>query len=156
MNTITNLHQQAQLSEAAYANLWNSALQQTITSSEDVKTALQAEGMSATQASEFVSQWSVVDHLPNTGNGFSATVFKNIATGKYEFAIRGSENIWSGPGAVDWGDGDFNDIGGHGIAVKQGLDLYNYWRSLNTAAGASYQAAYLKTKLRGQARFLLC
>lgn len=48
MSAITSLFDQAQLAEAAYANLWDSELNVLITNPEDVKTALIAQGFSAT------------------------------------------------------------------------------------------------------------
>jgi len=93
MNTIQNLFQQAQLAEAAYANLWDSNLNQTITATDRVIAALTTgDGQfSTSQAAAFVADWSVVSHQPDTlFNGFSATVFRNNATGQYSLAIRGS------------------------------------------------------------------
>jgi hypothetical protein len=42
------------------------------------------------QADAFVKTWQVVDHIPDTASGFSATIFKNRQTGAYSLAIRGS------------------------------------------------------------------
>lgn len=146
MNTIQNLFQQAQLAEAAYANLWNSNTNSAITDTELVKTALQDTGndmhFSQSQASEFVAHWRVIDQLPNTGSGFSATVFQNIATGAYTFAVRGTETSF-GTVFSDLAATDLADIVTDGIAIDQVVDMYNYWKSL-TSLGV-YQAAYLET-----------
>jgi len=78
MNTITSIFDQALLTEAAYANFWDAQLSQTLTLPIDVKAALEAEGFSDVQASDFVTHWKVVDHIPDTDSGFSATVFERI------------------------------------------------------------------------------
>lgn len=41
--------------------------------------------MTATQASIFLDGYEVIDHQPNDSSGFSATVFKEKATGKIFF-----------------------------------------------------------------------
>jgi len=66
MSAITSLFDQAQLAEAAYANFWDSELNVLITNPEDVKTALIAQGFSATQTTEFVKHWRVVDQYNNS------------------------------------------------------------------------------------------
>jgi len=71
MNTVTSIFEQAQLAEAAYANLWDAGLSQPITLKEDVKAALIAEKFSAAQVSEFVNNWQVVDHVPDLNSGNS-------------------------------------------------------------------------------------
>ena len=148
MNTIQNLFQQAQLAEAAYADLTT-----TIGSQSNLLTALNVANkdqyggsFTLAQATDFVAHWRVVSHQPNTTSGFSATVFESLDhPGQYEFAVRGSENLFSASGAVDWLAADTSDIGGQGIALRQAIDLYNYIQSLKIPQGATYQAAYLKT-----------
>ena len=71
MNTVRSIFEQAQLAEAAYANLWDAGLSQPVTFEDDVKTALIAEKFSPTQAAEFVNNWRVVDHVPDLSSGFS-------------------------------------------------------------------------------------
>jgi Ca2+-binding RTX toxin-like protein len=142
MSTTISLFQQAQLAEAAYANFFSNS-GNLLTNSIDVKAALEAEGMSSAQATAFLATWQVIDHIPDTTNGFSATLFKNNQTGAYSLAIRGST-------PDQWGI-DFKIdaalIAANGIAVAQVIDLYNYWQSLNTPLGQTYQAAYLKPAL---------
>ncbi|MFY9327445.1 MAG: hypothetical protein WAO76_05420 [Georgfuchsia sp.] len=115
MNTITELFQQAQLAEASYANFVD-ANGNLITTDAGVTGALIAASFSqdhddptqSTQATAFVAEWDVLSQLPNTSSGFSATLFKNAA-GDYEFVVRGSENVFSSGGLVDWGGADFGD-----------------------------------------------
>ena len=139
MSTIQELFQQAQLAEAAYADF--AAFPSSVTD------ALKSEGFSDAQATDFVTHWKVVDHISNTASGFSATVFQNKDTHQYVFAIRGTEDLFTPGGLVDFGAADLLDIGGQGIALHQALDLYNYLQSLRTPSGQPYQAAYLKTAL---------
>ena len=54
MSTVAELFQQAQLAEAAYADF---AIYPTTAK------ALEAEGMSTAQASEFVTHWRVVNRI---------------------------------------------------------------------------------------------
>ena len=136
MNTIQKDFQQAQLAEAAYANL-TSAIgnQDNLMASLDVKNKKVFGGdFSETQAKVFAAQWEVIDQLPDTQSGFSATLFKNRETGEYSFAIRGSTNL------ADF-NADARLISRDGIAAAQLVDLYNYWQQLNTPAGQVYNAA---------------
>jgi|CXWL01.1.fsa_nt_gi hypothetical protein len=125
MSTIQNLFQQAQLAEAAYADF-----------SDPTKTIFDAlttgnGKFSQAQATAFINEWEVVSQQPNTGKGFSGTVFQNIATGEYVFAARGSE-----ANLTDWGPTNLGDIGSDGIAISQGLDMFNYYQRLIGVAGA--------------------
>lgn len=133
MSTIQNLFQQAQLAEAAYANFFDNS-GNLVTTVAKLTGALTTGGMkfSAAQAAAFAADWSVVSQQPNTSNGFSATVFKNNATGEYVFAARGTE-----PPAIftDWAT-NLGDVGSDGIAISQGLDMFNYYQQLIGASGA--------------------
>ncbi|EFK96274.1 conserved hypothetical protein, partial [sediment metagenome] len=129
MSTIQNLFQQAQLAEAAYADFGKFA---------SPKDALIDNSFSDTQATAFLADWSVISQQPDTENGFSATLFKN-KSGTYSLAIRGSTPA---QGMLDFID-DTKLIASDGIAVKQVVDLYNYWQSL-THTGA-YPVAKLTT-----------
>jgi pimeloyl-ACP methyl ester carboxylesterase len=134
MNTIQNLFEQAQLAEAAYADFANYPT---------TAKALEAEGMSKKQADEFVTRWTVVDQYRSPGlslmdGGFSATLFRNIDTDAYSFAIRGTVEI-----ASDLVGADFGDIVMDGVVMDQVVDMYNYWQSLNHVG--NYQAAKLET-----------
>jgi hypothetical protein len=68
------------LAEASYANLWDSSVSQTITSTEKVKVALKLNGFSESRATEFTTNWEVVSggHQPNTGTGYSGTLFRRL------------------------------------------------------------------------------
>ena len=77
MNSIQDVFQQAQLAEAAYANFFSDS-GVLLTVDIDVQAALEANDFSKAQATEFVSNWQVVDHVPNLNSGFSATVFERI------------------------------------------------------------------------------
>lgn len=140
MSTIQNLFQQAQLAEAAYADF--SVL------GVSTKDALIAEKFSPAQATAFVAEWQVIDQIPDTASGFSATIFKNIKVGsadfgKYTVAMRGTA------GVVDLG-ADAGDVFADGIALDQTVDMYNYWTQLKTPAGQSYQAATTTWRAAGQ------
>ena len=143
MKTITSLRQKAQLAEAAYANFSG---MDSLSNKSDIERALTTgDGkFSLSQATAFTDHWRVIDQYDNTawgglvGTGFSATVFQNIDTGDYSFAIRGSLD------AADF-IADAKLITTDGIAVQQLVDLYNYWTSLTSGPNA-YQAAMLSTQ----------
>ena len=137
MISIKALFEQAQLAEASYANLLPGL---------DVATELQNTGnnmhFSSAQATTFVSQWQVVDHIPDTESGFSATLFERLdngaGTGQFSLAIRGSTDL------TDFA-ADGGDIFLDGMAQDQLVDLYNYWQRLSTRSSNAYSAAQLVT-----------
>ncbi len=136
MATIANYFDQAQLSLAAYApNLQRGAF-----GSQNLGyvTALTTAGMSQTQAETFADTYAVVDQYTDPLTGFSATVFADQAGNKY-FAIRGTEGI-SFAGIQDWLTNA--GIGADGIAVGQGLALFNYLQRLQGAADSSVVQYY--------------
>ena len=135
MSTIQDLFLQSQLAEAAYADF----------SSPDitVQQALQNEGFSEIQATDFLTHWSYVDQFTDSGllgltdgSGFSATLFESLDNpGQYTFAIRGSE-LW-----VDFTAADLSLATG-GIAFDQLLAMVNYVLRLDV--GATGQTAQLE------------
>ena len=128
MNSIADLYQQAQLSEAAYADFDRYPT---------VAKALEAEGMSTAQADDFVTHWKIIAHQTETASGYSATLFESLDTpGKFSYGIRGTK----GPADLS---ADINDIVTDGLAIDQLVDLYNDWQRI-THAGV-YQAAVLTT-----------
>ena len=132
MDTIADYFEQAQLSQAAYAL----GLQQGAFGAQNSEyvTALRAAGMSQTQAEAFADTYTVVDQYTDP-TGFSGTVFSK--SGINYFAIRGSENIFTGAGAIDWFGSDLDEIGGEGIAISQGLAMLNWLQRLYGAPGSA-------------------
>ena len=128
MATISNYFEQAQLSMAAYAP----GLQRGAFGSQntDYVTALKFAGMSQKQAEEFANKYTVIDQSPeNDPSGFSGTVFADSAGNKY-LAIRGSE-----ASILDWIGTNFGEIGSEGIAISQGLAMFNWLQRLVGAEG---------------------
>jgi hypothetical protein len=121
MTTIANYFEQAQLSMAAYAL----GLSQGI-SGTPYTDRLEAAGMSKAQAVNFATAYAVVDQFTDPVTGFSATVFDKGGA-KY-FAIRGTEGF-TFAGAQDW-LANVLDVSAQGIAVRQGLALFNYLQRL--------------------------
>lgn len=130
MNVTAYLFTQTQLAEASYADL------------SDPQTALitalqQGDSkFSFIQASSFANEWDVIDHVSQVASGFSATIFRNRQSGEHTLAIRGS-NASSLADILN----DINVIAGDGVAVRQLVDLYNFWQRANAALGAEYVAA---------------
>ncbi|MDP1735625.1 MAG: hypothetical protein Q8L44_14795, partial [Sulfuritalea sp.] len=106
MSTIHEMHVQAELALAAYANLtfgisgqnYIAALQQ------------QGEGMSPTQAAAFAERWTVVDQYAGgevieyydefgqlqqawNPSGLSVTLFEEVGTGRQVVAVRGTQDV---------------------------------------------------------------
>ncbi|MCK6385955.1 MAG: hypothetical protein L6Q52_16690, partial [Rhodocyclaceae bacterium] len=131
MTSLASLFEQAQLAEAAYANLVPGT-----TLLSELQNTENGMRFSLAQATAFVADWQVVDHIPDTASGFSATIFRSTQTGAYTLAIRGSTNL------TDFA-ADAALIARDGLAVQQVADLYNYWQRANTPAGQSYTAARL-------------
>ncbi|MDO8465395.1 MAG: putative Ig domain-containing protein [Gallionella sp.] len=144
MNTIQDLFQQAQLAQAAYANLAGMNVSTTTQAIEDALTT-GGSNFSTAQATAFAQRYQVVSQYSDSGvsfmdGGFSATLFKDTTTGAYNFAIRGTVGV-----PADLIGADLGDIVLDGLAMDQIVDMYNYWKSLNTTG--VYQAAKLDTSL---------
>ncbi len=85
-----------------------------------------ATRMTATQAADFLNRYTVIDHLPDTASGFSATLMRDNVTGEYTFSMRSTEYFDPTKGG-DWyrdgltgADGEINS---HGFALRQILEL---------------------------------
>jgi hypothetical protein len=83
-NDFQSYFQFSQLSQAAYADLRDNPTGQTY------ENALKAEGFSALLANQFATRYSVLNHQPDTGSGFSATLFLDNTTNQKNLAIRGT------------------------------------------------------------------
>ena len=84
MTTFKDLFLQAELSLATYANL---------AAGEPNKQLLKDAGMADAEATQFAARWRIVDQVRDSGSGLSATVFKEISTGKSYLAIRGTDDL---------------------------------------------------------------
>lgn len=139
MATITNYFEQVQLSLAAYAL----DLQQGMSGSNQTTAYIDKlvfAGMSQKQAETFADTYTVVDQFTDPFTGFSGTVFAD-SSGKKYFAVRGTEAPSTASGIIDW-LANIGDIGADGIAINQGLSLYNYLQRLYAPAGSVDQYYY--------------
>jgi len=123
MATITSYFEQAQLSLAAYATGLHSGMPNA-----DYEAALVHAGMTDAQAEEFADTYTVIDQYNDPFTGFSGTVFKH-KDGSLHFAIRGTENL------LDWVTANFRDIGADGVAIYQGIAMFNWLQRLYGAPG---------------------
>ena len=143
MSMISELFKYSELALATYADLSVGIL-------DDVAiVALQdgGKGMSLTQAQTFASHWRVIDQLPNTAEGFAATVFQSIDDNSYVLSIRGTETSTIKDGAIDWST-NLGDIGADGVAIEQAIDLFNYYQRLIVRQGEDLvQYAYSHEEL---------
>ena len=116
----------------------------TIQDQEENGETLSATRMTLAMANDFVSTWEVIDHLPNTSSGFSATVLKHKITGKYTLSFRSTES----KDAIKGGDVErdsFNGANGQlaldGFAWGQLRDMENYYQQLKSGVLATGSAA---------------
>ena len=144
--SISQLFGQALLSEASYADFWDDSKNQLIDDIPGVQATLRAIGFSVIQSEEFTRRWRIIDHQPNTSNGFSATVFEALdefgnGTGELSLAIRGSEGLFDFTSQSDWLS-NLGDVGPDGIAIHQAIDLFNYYQRLTSTGGDVIQYTY--------------
>ncbi len=146
MINTTKYYDMAALSEAAYVDFSDINFSDLIDDKEDVKKALQNDSLggkfSATQAQNFVNKWEIVSHQANTETGFSATLFRDRATGEYYYSARGTEPF--AQGGVDLLNADLGDIVRDGLAINQIVDMYNDIQRITAGENTIYQAARLK------------
>ncbi len=129
MTTINNNCEQAQLSIAAYAlELQRGAF--GFQNTEYVG-ALRIAGMSQIQAETFANTYTVIDQFSDSISGFSGTIFDKGGV-KYA-AIRGTEGF-TFSGYSDWLT-NVGEVGPHGIAIRQGIALFNWMQRLYAAEG---------------------
>ena len=132
MTTISEYFDQAQLSEAVYSKGLQSGWFGGGTEIDPSGYALQlmdeGKGMSKTQAIAFADKYKVIDQYTDPESGFSGTVFKDTSD-KVFIAMRGTEKSWDDLKA------DVADIGFDGIAIDQGIAMYNWYQRLITSVG---------------------
>jgi len=87
VDTIKNYFEHAQLMQASYATL-----RPGMVDAREYMPALKGKKFTTSLAALFASTYDIIDQKPNTGEGFSATVFKHRETGEYTLAIRGTES----------------------------------------------------------------
>jgi hypothetical protein len=85
--------------------------------------------MSVSQAERVASDFSVVTQFSDDPSSFSATVFKDVS-GNLTLAFRGSLEF------PDFAPTDFPQIGIHGAAYDQIVEMYNWWQRVSAAPGA--------------------
>ena len=129
MATIEEYYEQAQFSSAAYAE----NLQKNMSKDEFVIALLGSDKFTLKMAEEFADKYTVIDQYTDSESGFSGTVFKD-ASGKVYMAIRGTESFAWPP--TDWST-NIADIGSDGIAIDQGIAMYNWYQRLITPVGST-------------------
>ena len=96
--TIADYLNYANLQMAAEAFLKNPDTGAKNYTGNDLITALidgnnRALRFTASEATKFESEWTVVDQCPNTATGFSGTLFQNKATEEFVISFRSTEFI---------------------------------------------------------------
>ncbi|MBI4694392.1 MAG: FG-GAP repeat protein [Gammaproteobacteria bacterium] len=134
MNTeVQNLYERVTLADASYANLANYTAERSV-----IVASLQERGFAKSEAESLLAHWTVFHSQPDMASGFSATLFQsNADVGDFVLALRGTQ------GLVDIVDADVADIVADGLAIKQIVDLYNYWQRLTAPKDGSYRIAEL-------------
>ncbi|WP_169740871.1 hypothetical protein, partial [Stenoxybacter acetivorans] len=134
---IQNLSQYALLAQASYAYLENFKDKNGDYKESIVQDALidvDRGSFASNQAENFVKNYEVISHQPNTSSGFSATILRNKESNENIFSIRGTELSSLGV-VINDGAADFGDIGFDGIAIEQAIDLFNYLQRLTAVKG---------------------
>lgn len=89
--------------------------------------------MTESQISDFVERYTVVDHLPNTITGFSATLFFDKIDNRYVLSFRSTEYPNEDSGG-DWrrdgASGADNEVSQFGFAYAQIADMEAYYRRM--------------------------
>ncbi|MCF6323460.1 MAG: hypothetical protein L3J89_03905 [Gammaproteobacteria bacterium] len=141
MRLPNKLYEMSLLSEASYADIESARNADGTFDAGLVEDALMDSNFndmkfSQTQATEFISQWRVIEHQERTTSGFSSTLFENITTGEKTLSIRGTEL----GDVADWYT-NVVDIGvlGSTSSQEQYQDLKDFYQQLITdgALGAS-------------------
>lgn len=108
---------------------------------QDEPLLLGATRMTAAQATDFTTRYTVVSHLPNTASGFSATLMRDNDTGAYTLSMRSTEYFNTDKGG-DWSrdglSGADGEIGNNGFAFGQIASMESYYDHLKL--GESYNA----------------
>ena len=153
-NAINDLSTNAQLSMAAYGSFDPDMNVDTERYFLALIDAENGPGMSEAQAKAFIGLradgtrdpadpnkgFEIVHHEPNDGSGFSATVFRDRKSGKYHFAIRGTEQF-----VLDLVLADLVQIGLTGAAVAQIVAMYNYYQRLIAPEGPGQQVTQIQS-----------
>ena len=144
MISASNIRDASTLAEAAYV-LFHQLDRPYIDS--DVRSALSDNSrfngqIAATQANRLLADWSLLDHQPNTGTGFSSSLFRSKSDpNTFVYALRGTEGFFSD----DLLSTDLGDIVLDGLAIHQIVDMFNDWSWLTAPAGSTYRVARLDT-----------
>ena len=94
---------------------------------------LSATRMTDVMIADFSTTWTIIDHLPNTTSGFSATVLQNTHTGEFTLSFRSTESkpaTLGGDVERDSRSGANGEIASEGFAYAQLLDMEEYFSSL--------------------------
>ncbi len=120
-----SIMQAGELALAAYANLLPGTMNQV------AKDSLKDARMSAPQADNFASRYSVVAQFNDSATSFSATVFRD-AGGNLTLAMRGTAELTGTPNDLQPTD---TDIGLYGAGYDQIIAMCNWWARVSRPAG---------------------
>lgn len=152
MTSATIITGLADLAEAAYIDFGTVGLSGLRDAA--LGEALRTSGVSwpSSRTGEFIKNWRVVAHQPDTSSGFSGTVFERVnpksGEERYVFAARGTAGI------VDIAE-DLANLVANGLAWQQIIDMYNWWKELSTPLGSTYKRASFEPLLRVTPHFVV-
>ncbi len=107
---------------------------------------------------DFITTWQIIDHLPNTNSGFSATLLKHRTTGEYTLPLRSTESKDAEDGGDverDSANGANGQIAEYGFAWAQLADLQGYFEGLqqgdlvNPGVRARHMAGRFRSAAKG-------
>ena len=89
-----------------------------------------ASKFTETQAKDFATRYKVIAHIPNTGSGFSGTLFQDQNTKEYTLSFRSTEFVED---VIADSVGTNEGISDNGWAFGQIADMEDWWKTLQTS-----------------------
>ena len=144
MITANNVSGLADLSEAAYLDFGSIPTGGLPGEALKARLAINDGAWPQARRDTFALHWKVAAYQPNTGSGFSATVFERINPQPGEplhvVAMRGTEGNVMTQLFPDLLSADLSDLVANGLAWKQIMDMHNWWHQVTAPLGASFDA----------------
>lgn len=128
-NELSTWLKYANLQMASEALLLSSGMSETALKAALIDGNKHASKFTETQATAFADEYTVVNHIPNTGSGFSGTLFKDKA-GNYTISFRSTEFVED---VITDSVGTNEGISDYGWAFGQIADMEDWWKNLQTS-----------------------
>jgi Ca2+-binding RTX toxin-like protein len=130
---VSSIYAAAGLAQAAYAESLESGDTGTALSTKLTVPQMLEKGMTASQADRTSLQYLVIHQETYLESGFSATLFRDVRTNEYVFALRGSARF--SVSEPDWLDANI-DNALNGVSRDQVVDMVNLYIRLTSSSNA--------------------